>query len=1565
MAALAENPIDGFRFSPQQARIWTLQRNGEILLSSCVVSVHGGLDTNALRRALDKVVARHEILRTRFESPPGSSYPLQILCDQSTAVGPRYVWTEYDYADRNFEIEDVIQLESGGEFDLAGDPLVRLALVRIRQGEQLLVLTLPSICGDARSLKNIVAEIGRFYQDPHDATTDHDCIQYADFAAWSDEPLSEEDEEAVSARAYWAELDWQSAALFRPHAESPQFTERGSGMCRRRFQLSHDLAAAIMDTASSAKVETSDLLLACWQILLSRLTGNLRLVTGVEVDGRWHEDLQMAVGAFAYWLPFESRLRRDMPFNMFLRQTASSLDSGLAIQEYFVPGAGDPHAAGQALSFSTGFIYYELSPARFVDGLRLTIERIDSIVERCELALKCVEHEGEYRLEVLYDKGSYTQGQILRLVGEYERTLMSAVGAAGALIEDLEIVSESERRQILERNEINRPRRRELLIHETFEEQARDRRDAIAVVAGEMRITYGELNRRGDRLARRLKRERVEVDDLVGLCVDRSIAFIVGVLGALKAGGAYVPMEVGHPEARLRMIIEESGIGIVLAGGECKEKVTGRSVTTLDLESASEVIGEVDEEPRRKRIERENLAYVIYTSGTSGRPKGVMITHRGVMNYVESISERLGLEAGEKFAMVSTVAADLGNTALYGALLTGGELHLVDSGTSRDRERWGEYVEREGIENVKIVPAHMKALLSDDGKGIPSRRIVFGGERLERALANRVKLGSNAVEVINHYGPTETTVGSVMGEVSPEDQGEIAIGWSIGNTRLYVMDERYRLSPIGVRGELYIGGEGVARGYLKRPDQTAERFLPDPFSMDGGQRIYRTGDICRQMEDGRVIFLGRGDHQVKIRGFRVELPEIESVLLSHENIKDACVIDRDDANGDRFLVAYLVADDGHFNSAPQASSARRNGEAPSRSKEQFEDQILREVDQYLRSRLPEYSVPSVFVFLDFIPTTNNGKKDRQVLSDRELSRTRANSALKTPRNEVEEILSGIWCELLGIDHVGADDDFFRLGGHSLLAARMILRVRKILDCHIALRDLFDAPTLAGLAERIDHSLRASAHEPYSAIPKASRDHRLPLSFAQERLWAIDQMEPGNSEYNITAAVLLSGELNFDGLRQAFNHIVLRHESLRTVFRLHEGEPCQIILDPPHDVNLEFEDLTELSSQEREDQALKLVNEEAIKPFELSDGPLLRVKLLKLADNEHLACVTVHHIVSDGWSMGIFITEMGSLYNAYANGRSPNLPDLKIQYADYAMWQRNWAQGQRVDDELKYWSEQLNGVAVLRLKGDKLTSAKPGHHKDADQIQFDEALSENIRSLSRREGVTTFITLLTGFKVVLRYLTGQDDVAVGTNTNNRNRSEIDGLIGFFVNQVVLRSSLSGNPTFMELLARVRKVVLGALAHQDLPLGMVLRTLRPDRDHGQHPLSQINIDFQRQGRPLLTMDNLTVKPFTGARGKAHFDFNLALEDTDRQIISCIEYKSDLFDVDTISRIHQLYHHLLKRAVDQPNVNLHALMDLLGQRDQEILSSKRQELQQVTLSMLETIKRKKTTPDHKKLI
>ncbi len=1027
-------------------------------------------------------------------------------------------------------------------------------------------------------------------------------------------------------------------------------------------------------------------------------------------------------------------------------------------------------------------------------------------------------------------------------------------------------------------------------IHELFEEQVEHAPEAIAIIFGNQRWTYRELNTRANLIAHRLQSLGVGPETLVGICAERSLEMVAGLFGILKAGGAYVPMDPAYPKERIAFMMKDAAVGVLVTESRCLE--------VLPSHQASLVLLDTDFSDRHAHdltssIAIDNAAYVIYTSGSTGQPKGVVIEHRNVIAFTRAMDALFSAEELAGVLGSTSICFDMSVFELFFTLARGGKLILA-----RDILELPFLPAAEQVTLVNTVPSALAELARSNGFPSSVTAITSGGEVLKASLVRKLYQQQSIRRVIDLYGPTEDTVYSTFALRTAD--GVEMIGRPVAGEIAYILDQEKQLVPAGTEGELHLGGAKLARGYLNRPELTAEKFVSDPFRSIPGSRLYRTGDLCRYLPDGNIVFLGRIDHQVKIRGFRIELGEIEIRLGQYPAVDQCIVIAREDESGDKRLLAYIAPND--FQAPPEISRLR----------------------EFLEGALPDHMIPSAFVMMEKLPLTPNGKIDRSALPSPDPTNVQRNKAYKAPGTSEEKTLAAIWSEVLRINEIGVDDNFFELGGHSLLAARVVSRIRDRLKLEVPIRIFFEAPTIAELANALT-PLRCKQEFSTPGLKPMPRRRKLPLSFTQQRLWFVDRLEGQSVEYHLGEAFHLRGRLNYDALERAVGEIVSRHEILRTRFVEMEGEPVQVI-QPVTSFAIPVDDLIGAEW----DNIQTALERERNRPFDLNEAPPLRMKLFRLGENEHVFLSTFHHIIYDGWSTGIFNRELSALYESFCKEQPSPLRPIAVQYADYALWQRDWLQGDDLERRLDYWTNKLANVPpLLPLPLDKPRTAQKSYRGEFRTLRLSKELTNALTVLSRRENVTLFMTLLTAFKVLLARYSGQEDIVVGTPIANRNQASMEELIGFFLGTLPLRTDLSGSPTFQEALQRVRTTALEAYTHQDLPFEKLVEKLHPTRDLSYTPVFQVLFNMHNFEELPLSLAGLDLEQIPLGEPGSILDITLYANEEKGALQFRAVYKPELFEAATIERMLHRYRVLLEGIVANPEHNIGTL-PLLSEED-----------------------------------
>ncbi|MES2936776.1 MAG: non-ribosomal peptide synthase/polyketide synthase [Pseudomonadota bacterium] len=1502
---LARIPRGGpLKLSFAQHRLWFLDQfePGSALYNIPVVlRVAGMLDAGALERALNQVVRRHEVLRTAFAARQGE--PEQVVAD---AVEIRIALEDLgalpDDA-REREAQAKASAEAAATFDLARGPLLRARLLKLSADDHLLVLTLHHIVADGWSLGVLLREMSQLYAaqlEDRPATLPELPIQYADYAHWQRQWLQAG--EQARQVAYWKDTLQGLPARLELPTDRPRpavQSHRGATLTTR---LPASTTSALHKLAQRTNTTLFMALAAALDVLLWRYSGQDDFAIGTPIANRTRGETEGLIGFFVNTLVLRSRIDARASFADLLAQVRQTTLAAYAHQDIPFEQLVDELKPERHTSHSPLFqvmLALQNAPlgALKLPGLELRPLPNDGASAKFDLLVNAVEQGDTLELGFEYALDLFDAETIARMAAHYALLLEAACTDENALIGVLPMLSREEsRRIVVDWNEPHVGYPQSATIAQLFEQQVQERGDAIAVSCEGKHLSYAELNAQANRLAHALRAQGVGPDVLVGVRMERGLELIVALLAVLKSGGAYLPIDPSYPEERVAAMLADAQPLLVLTEALLPDLQSQPDTDLAPLGAA------------------DNLAYVIYTSGSTGVPKGAQLTHANVTRLLASTQDLFRFDSSDVWTLFHSYAFDFSVWEIWGALLHGGRLVVVPHLVTRSPEQFLELLEREQVTVLNQTPSAFQQLIQTDQNAnaqLALKHVIFGGEALNRAALAPwfAKHGYAQPRLVNMYGITETTVHVTWHVLERDNDGAPgAIGRPLADLACYVLDDFLNPVPVGVAGELYVTGAGVARGYLNRAALTAERFLPDPFATEPGARMYRSGDLARYLPDGTLDYLGRADHQVKIRGFRIELGEIEAALTAQPGVREALVLAREDALGDKRLVAYIVADD----AALDATTLRKP----------------------LLARLPDYMVPAHYVLLDAFPLTSNGKIDRKALPSPEMG-SQAAAAYVAPGTPTEELLASIWSHTLHVERVGAQDDFFALGGHSLLATQVVSQIRDRAGVELPLRVLFEAPVLSELAARIDAQKAEEVGTPAMPLVRIDRNGPLQLSFAQHRLWFLDQYEPGSPLYNIPIVLRLAGRLDAGAMQRALGDIVRRHETLRTTFTMHEGEPRQVIAEA-QPVALPLDDLAALPAAEREVQAQARARDEALVAFDLARGPLLRARLLKLSDDDHLLVLTLHHIVADGWSLGVLLREMSELYAAQLENRPAALPELPIQYADYAHWQRQWLQGDEHARQVAYWKDALQGLpARLELPTDRPRPAVQSHRGAVMAMQLPASTTAALHKLAQRSGATLFMALAAALDVLLWRYSGQDDFAIGTPIANRTRGETEGLIGFFVNTLVLRSRIDARASFADLLAQVRQTTLAAYAHQDIPFEQLVDELKPERHTSHSPLFQVMLALQNAPLGALKLPGLELRPLPNDGASAKFDLLVnAVEQGDTLELG-FEYALDLFDAETIARMAAHYARLLEAACADETATIGTLPMLSPPERQRIVS------------------------------
>ncbi|MFF0519186.1 non-ribosomal peptide synthase/polyketide synthase [Actinomadura nitritigenes] len=1507
-----------------QQRLWFLDQMepGSVeYVVAMPVRLGGDLDVAALGAALSALAARHEVLRTRLVAGD-DGVPCQVIDPPSRLPLP--VADVSGAADPFRAARTLLAAVAMEPFDLAAGPLLRTCLIRQASGEHVLAVSAHHAVFDEWSGPVLRRELAALYKafqrgepDPLPALP----VQYADFAVWQRRWLTGEVLEGQL--AYWREQLADAPVLDLP-TDRPRPPVRSTAGDTVEVTVPPEVADGLRAVARDAGATMFMTVLAAYMVLLGRYTGQDDVVVGTPVANRDRAETEGLIGFFVNTLVMRADLSGDPTFAELLEQVRGTALDAYAHQDLPFEQLVDELVTERDRSRTPLFqvlLNYTATAAEPAPGQRNDGAAPD-VTAKFDLRLILAERAGGGLTgELHYSTALFDAATAERMTGHLG-TLLAAISAdAGRPVSRLPLLTRTEHAELVAGQDAAPAAPADASaasaaggLAELIAARAAERPDAVAVAGATECLTYGALLARARRLAAYLRLQGAGPEVVVGVCLDPGPDLAVAILAVWLTGGAYLPLDGGHPVQRLAFILADSRASMLLGTTDTAADLPAGRLRVVLMDDPA-VNGPWTLEPVRP-APPSRLAYVMYTSGSTGTPKGVQVTQSGLVAYVAAVADRAGLGGvGLRYGLVQPVATDFGNTMLFTGLATGGTVQMLPQADATDAGGFARWSAERGIDHLKIVPSHLAALAGADepGRLLPRGVLMLGGEATPAPLARRILAAADGCAVVNHYGPTETTIGVVAARLRPEqlERGGIPLGSPLGGTRAYVLDKHLNPVPAGVSGELYIGGAQVARGYGGRPALTAERFVADPFGADG-ERLYRTGDLVRRRADHLLEFLGRTDDQVKVRGFRIELGEVQAALAAHPAVAAVAVtVTGEDA--DRRVAAWLVP-------ADAAAGVPAVGE----------------LRAYLAERLPEFMVPSVFTELAALPLSPNGKLDRSALPEPEASRP-AGREFVAASSPVQQLLAEMWAAVLGVERVGADDNFFELGGHSLLATQVVSRVREVFGAEVPVAALFDRPTVAGLADALEGADRVAV----PAVVPVPRDGRLPLSFAQQRLWFLGQLEPGLAEYNAPMPMGLAGELDVAALGAALSAITRRHEVLRTrLVADADGVPFQVI-DPPSPFRLPVADVSGAADPR---QALRaLVAADAVAPFDLAAGPVIRACLVRVTAQDHVLVLALHHVVSDEWSALILRSELEALYAALRRGEPDPLPPLPVQYADFAVWQRTRLSGQALESQLAYWRERLAGLPVLELPADRPRPPVRSSAGDVVRFTVPAQVAAGLRAVARQGGATMFMTALAAFAVLLGRYAGQDDVVVGTPVANRNRAETEALIGFFVNTLVMRADLAGDPSFADVLGRVRTAALQAYAHQDLPFERLVDELAPERDRSRTPLFQVLFNYEDEtGREAPHPDGGLIRgprESTDALGVgviARADLRLVLVERDDGLTGLMEYGTALFDRATIQRMAAHLEVLLAAVAAGPDTRVSELPLMTAAERERLLSN-----------------------------
>ncbi len=1489
-----ERAVYIFPASSAQRRMWFLQQldpSSAAYNITTAVRITGCLEIECLERSLQEVTARHESLRTRFAV---SEEGLQQIIEE-------HLEFQLELLDLSKEIPDsldgtiysLVLEEARRPFSLASLPLVRATLVRSRLEEHILVLVMHHSISDGWSLGIMIKEIALLYEAfaaGRPSPLPPLPIQYADFSAWQEKQLR--GEVLVKQMLYWKEQLRDIVPLELP-TETGRSVKRSIRGKQANFSLGSELVRGLRKVGERHGATLYMTLLAGFATLLYRYTGQTDITIGSPMAGRTKKELEQLIGLFVNMLVVRIRMDRQWGWDQLLSHVRDVMLDAHAYQEApfekLVEILSPERDPSRTPLFRVVFTLENAPmPAVRLANIELRSVEIESHTAKFDLTFALREHGDELLGAVEFNCDLFDDGRIRNMIQHYEVILNSLAKESKGPLSMLPLLTPSEVHQQLEEwNHGQREEEGHCPVHVLVEQQAAHWPKAVALVCQASSVTYGELNSRSNQLANYLRKAGVGLETPVAICMERNPEMVIAWLAVLKAGGAYAPFDHGCPEDRLLRMITDLRPQVILTTKKRMGRLAaaGRPIISLDR---WEEIGRESASSPRQAVHPDNLAYVVCTSGSTGLPKGVAIPHRGLMNLVAWHVNRYHLSRGDRTTQSATAGFDAAGWEVWPTLAAGATLHFVE-------------------DSLRVMPADIPAWLSKEKITIsflatPLAEAVLkvnwpSEHAMKFLLTGGDKLGSvsrtKSFTLVNHYGPTENSVVTTFHEVSSEGDNAPPLGVPIRNLRVYILDDAMQLRPVGMAGELCIGGAGLARGYKNQPDLTAASFVPDPFSKRGGERLYRTGDQVRYRRDGNIEFLGRGDRQIKIRGHRIELGEIESVVQAQKEVAQAVVVSNRDEAGNDLLTAYVVP------GIPVTGDTLKEA---------------------LKSYLPPYMIPSIFVMLDELPLTPNGKVDRQSLPNPTIQR-RSSKSSRSCWSPLQEAAALIWEDILKVSINTLEDNFFEIGGHSLLATQVVSRINAAFGIALPLRAIFDDATLAGFAERIECA-RAGIGEALPFPRPFSREGDLPLSPGQQQFWAMQIAAPLNPQFNIPLGVRLKGVLDVTSLRRALKEIVDRHESLRSRFVAAQGVPHLIIED---EAALQFPiiDLRSVPKEERDEALDRLSQEDAQKTFDLRQAPLFRPTLVQCNDLEHCLLLTIHHIVFDGWSFGVFLRELSALYTAFTEGRPSSLPPLALQHVDFVYWQEEWLSHERLQQQLHYWKKQLaNLTPPVILPRHQPLVTRPWRAAAYEPICIEADAVQKLRQLCNYTNATLYMALVASIQLLIYSYTGQLDLTIGSPIAGRTHHVFENLIGLFRNTIVIRTQLSEDCTFNRVLQNVKETVLGAYANQDVPFLDVLQATMSGPNPVSSQLFRIMLVLQNMPVEPPTLGALALEEYERPLATARFDLKFSLWESGSGIKGVLEYDKDLFQERSGAKAVQDYCRLLDCIVSAPEQAISAL-------------------------------------------
>lgn len=1491
--------IQYYAASPSQKRIYIASQMGNTETSynlSWVSIINGRLNIEKLEDAFSTLVSRHESLRTYFELVDGELY--QCISDYNKFEICYREIESFNISNEHETMEAIIQ-DFIKPFSLSDSKLFRVGLYKLYDNKHMLIIDMHHIIADGVSLSIILNEFSQLYQGNILSNQD---IQYKDFSAWQSQML--QTKYMKNQEQYWCNILSGEILVLNLPIDYPRTSERSYEGDIANFKIDEVTTSNIKKVLVHHRVTMFMFLIAVYDVLLSRYSNQDDVIVGVPAAGRVHSEFSNIVGVFVNTLAIRNYPKADVSFGEFIRRVKENSLEAFENQEYpfeaIIEKLNVKRDSSRNPLFDASFAMQNINVDIQIEGLDINTYEFTKKISKFDLTLYAFEKNGEVNLSFEFNTALFKKSSIENMAKHYLNIVKTVLEDTEVLLGDIEILTEFERNQIcVAFNNTAVPYLKQKTIYQLFEEQVDRSPNNTAVMSDKETLTYFELNSKANSLARNLREKGVGRNSIVGIMIDRSCDMMVGILAILKAGGAYLPINPRYPKDRINFILDDSNTSLLLVQEEFFNVIdSGDRVLNIEDEKLYELSGE--------NLNTENsskdLAYIIYTSGSTGIPKGVMIEHQSLNNRLKWMCKKYSLGENDIIMQKTPYTFDVSVWELFLWMYSGASMYFLTPEAEKDPSKIVEAIEKRRITIMHFVPSMLQSFMdyidenTDMSKLSTLKEVFSSGEALRANLVNRFNkfFNNNGTRLHNLYGPTEATIDVTYYDCSGSKEfSVIPIGKPIDNTKLYILNKNLKLQPVGIPGELFIAGDGVARGYLKRDELTSEKFVDNLFS--AGEKMYKTGDLVRWMLDGNIEFLGRLDYQVKIRGFRIELGEIEAKLVQHQHIKEAVVIDRENSLGEKCLCAYIII---------------------------TKQLTIPELKEYLRDSLPEYMIPDYFVEVEELPLMQNGKLDRNALLKLD-SNIDIGVKHADPTNEIERLMLLLWQDILSVKVIGINDNFFDLGGNSLKVITLTSRINKDLKVQLQVADVFKRPTIIELADFVSQLSRKE----YAAISSVDIREHYPLTYAQKRMYLLNKLESSALNYNMPRAMIISGKLDVYKLNKAFNLLVNRHGILRTGFEIIDGEIVQRI-NEHIDFNMDITEEDNVINNKDEAELVNDIIKEFIKPFDLKSAPLIRAKLVMLGKKKYLLVIDLHHIVFDGMSLSIFMREIQQIYNGN------NLDDLQIQYKDYAVWQNELYKSNAFKEQEAYWLNiYCDEVPVLNLPTDYIRPPHQSFAGDKFIFELDEVFSEELNTVSKRHKCTLFTVLISVYSILLSKYSGQEDIIIGTTTSGRNHADLENIIGVFINTLALRMHPRGDLSFAEYLDTTLRSSLAAFDNQDIQFDYLVNKLNANRDLSRNPLFDTMFVLHNMDIGKLDLDQVDIKSVDISTNTSKCDILMQAIPQNQKLFFEVEYCVDLFKRETIEQFAEHFISILKAVIKNDNIKIEDI-DILTKEEKHKL-------------------------------